>query len=151
VIYAYRITKAKHSGTALSGEGARRAGGRWNDPGIPIVYCSLSLALAAMETFVHLTEEAASLRFASLEIGLPAAQVEVLEKLPKGWQNEPPGAASMQIGTEWAKASRSLALRVPSALIPSEWNILLNPAHPDFAKLAVSKAKPFSFDPRMWK
>lgn len=128
------------------------AGGRWNFPGEPVVYCSLSLALAALETFVHLSEEAAAIRFVSFEIALPSSlEMERVEKLPKGWQNEPPGIASMEVGSAWVKQCRSVALRVPSALIPSEYNVLLNPAHPDFTRLTISKPARFSFNPRMWK
>jgi RES domain-containing protein len=148
----FRITKARHAATAFSGEGARRAGGRWNFPGEPIVYCSSSLSLAALETFVHLGEEGRSIEFVFLEAVIPAsARIDHVTKLPKGWRQEPPGEPSMEVGSKWFRELQSLALAVPSATVPQESNILLNPLHPDFARVTVSKPKPFSFDPRIWK
>jgi RES domain-containing protein len=147
----YRITKARHAATAFSGEGSRRAGGRWNFPGEPAVYCSSSLALAALETFIHLGEQGRSIQFVFLEASIPATvRIEHIIKLPKGWRQSPPGDASMQVGSKWFRERRTAALAVPSAAVPQELNILLNPRHPDFAKIAVSKPQPFSFDSRIW-
>lgn len=147
----YRITKARHEATAFSGEGSRRAGGRWNFPGEAAVYCSSSLALAALETFIHLGEEGRSIEFVFLEASIPAAvRIEHISKLPKGWRQSPPGEASMEVGSKWFRERRSAALAVPSAAVPQELNILLNPLHSDFAKITVSKPQPFSLDSRIW-
>jgi len=148
----YRIAKARHAATAFSGEGAQRAGGRWNVPGEPVVYCSSSLSLAALEIFVHVGEEGRTISFVFFEAVIPSGmRMESLSRLPKGWREEPPGEASMEVGSRWFREMRSAALAVPSAAVPQESNILLNPLHPDFARIAISKPKPFSFDPRIWK
>lgn len=151
MIRAYRISKANYAKDVLTGEGARIAGGRWNYPGDRIVYCSGSLALAALETLVHLGDDARRMQFVYLEIDIPdEVRLERLEHPSKGWRKEPPGEASMRVGTRWISEARGAVLEVPSALIPVEFNLLLNPEHPDFACLKVHRAKPFQFDPRMW-
>ena len=148
----YRLAKAKHARTAFSGLGARLAGGRWNFPGEAVVYCSASLALAALETFVHIGEEGRGLSFVSFEAHLPEKFiVPRLERPPKDWRAEPPGDAAMGVGSRWMAEGRSVAMSVPSVLIPSERNILLNPAHPQFGQISISRAAKFAFDPRLWK
>lgn len=149
---AYRIVKARHAGAAFSGEGARVAGGRWNLPGDAAVYASASLALAAIETFVHLGEDAVHLRFVSFRIDIPD-DVPVLRcrRPPPRWRAEPPEEPSMRYGSTWLRRRRTAVLEVPSVVVPSERNVLLNPAHPDFARLRWSRPQAFVFDPRMWK
>jgi RES domain-containing protein len=150
--HAFRIVKRRHAQQAFNGEGARLAGGRWNSPGLRAVYLSSTLSLAAMETFVHLGEDAARLDYVYFEIDIPAAVLIVpLSVKPKGWRNEPPSSPSMRAGDRWLQGATSALLEVPSAIIPSETNFILNPAHPDRAKLHIGAARPFHFDPRMWK
>lgn len=148
----FRIVKRKHASAAFSGEGAKLAGGRWNLPGQRVVYCSSTLALAALETFVHLGEEGRPLAFVSIAIGVPAAvRTERISQPPPGWRDEPPTRASMEVGARWLAESRTAALYVPSVLIPAEENVILNPEHPDFARLRLGEPQPFSFDPRLRK
>jgi RES domain-containing protein len=117
-----------------------------------VVYCSSTLALAALETLVHLGPDAARLAFVSFEIGIPPeVAIERLDKPPRGWRVEPPGPASVAAGSAWIAAGRTAVLEVPSALVPSEFNALLNPAHADFGKLRITRPQPFPFDPRLWK
>jgi RES domain-containing protein len=151
--HAFRIVKRRHAQHAFNGEGARLAGGRWNSPDLRAVYLSSTLSLAAMETFVHLGEDAARLDYVYFEIDIPAAVllIEPLRVKPKGWRNEPPMSQSMRVGDRWLRAATSALLEVPSAIIPTETNLILNPAHPDRAKLRIGAARPFHFDPRMWK
>ena len=147
----FRITKARHTRTAFSGEGARLAGGRWTYPGEAAVYCSSTLALAALETFVHVGEEGRTLAFASFEVNIPASvRVDRVAKPPRGWREEPPGPASMRVGSNWIRQGRSVALALPSVLVPQEFNVILNPAHSDFSRLEISRRSRFAFDPRMW-
>jgi RES domain-containing protein len=152
LLSAYRIVKARHARTALSGEGARLAGGRWNFPGEVVVYASASLALAAVETFVHLGEDSLALRFVYFRIQIPdGIAIRHCRRPPANWRAEPPAEASMRYGSRWLRSGRTAVLEVPSAIVPSERNYLLNPAHADFARLRVSNALPFLFDPGMWK
>ena len=150
--HAFRIVKRRHAKHAFNGEGARLAGGRWNSPGQRAVYLSTTLSLAAMEIFVHLGEDAARLEYVYFDVAIPASvSILTLTHRPKGWRSEPPANASMRVGVRWLKAGKSALLEVPSAVIPSEMNLLLNPLHSDAAKLRIGTARVFHFDPRMWK
>ena len=148
----YRIVKAQHVRSAFDGEGARLAGGRWNLPGAAMVYTSGTLALAAIETFVHLGEDALHLRFAYLHAAIPDdVTIERCARPPRGWRAEPPEESAMRYGSAWLRTGRSAVLEVPSAIVPSEKNYVLNPRHPDFRTIRIGKALAFVFDPRMWK
>ena len=149
---AHRIVKARHAGAAFSGDGARLAGGRWNRPGDTAVYASASLALAAIETFVHVGEDGLHIPFVSFRVEIPdTVQVQQCRQPPAGWRAEPPQEPSMRYGSAWLRRGRTAVLEVPSAIVPSESNYLLNPQHPDFSKIRIGRARPFAFDPRMWK
>ena len=144
----WRITASEHA-PGLDGEGARLWGGRWNSPGTAMVYTASSLALALLEIWVHLPP---AMRRpdtlperVSVEIDYPdALAIEILGE--PDW-SEP--EALRRFGDEWAGSGRTLALSVPSAVIPAERNLLLNPAHPDMASIRVLSVAPFHFDPRM--
>jgi RES domain-containing protein len=144
----WRIVRRVRAGDAFSGEGARRFGGRWNSPGTAVVYVSDSLALAALETLVHLNPQL-SLDYVSFRVEWPDDLLENLDVPPAGWSVSPAGPASQHVGDQWARENRSPALAVPSTLIPSQRNFLLNPRHPKFPRLRISESAPFSFDPRL--
>ncbi|MBI5784456.1 MAG: RES family NAD+ phosphorylase [Rhodocyclales bacterium] len=150
----WRIVKAKHVTGALDGEGARRYGGRWNPRGTPVVYLGGTLSLAALETFMHLAPEDARLALVAIEVVVPDS-VKITElatkALPADWRNEPPPHATQAIGLDWVKRNETALLRVPSIIVPREFNYLLNPNHRDFAKLKIQPPVPFGFDSRMWK
>lgn len=148
----YRIVKARHARAAFTGEGARIAGGRWNRPGDPVVYTSDSLALAAIETFIHLGEEGLHIRFVYFRVEIPEdLPIERCRRPPQGWRAEPPHEASMRYGSGWVRRGRTAVLEVPSVIVPSEKNYLLNPRHPDFARIRFGRPMPFVFDPRLWR
>jgi RES domain-containing protein len=149
---AYRIVKARHARTAAGGEGSRVAGGRWNRPGEAVVYASASLALAAIETFVQLGEDALPIEFLHFRIEIPeSVAVQRCRRPPPRWRAEPPEESSMRYGSRWLEQGRTAVLEVPSAIVPSEMNYLLNPARADFRRIKVGRPLPFLFDPRMWK
>ncbi|HEU0205045.1 MAG TPA: RES family NAD+ phosphorylase [Burkholderiaceae bacterium] len=151
MLTAYRIAKASHARTAFSGEGARLAGGRWNRPGEAVVYASASLALAAMETFVHLGEDGLQIQFVYFRVQIAdGIKLQRCRQPPAQWRTEPPDEASQRYGSKWLRAGRTAVLEVPSAIIPSEKNFVLNPNHPDFSRLRIGRLLPFVFDPRMW-
>ena len=105
-----------------------------------------------METFVHLGDDALRLDFVYFEVEIPAnVSIASLTRKPKGWLDEPPTASSMRLGDRWLRLGTSALLEVPSAIIPPERNLILNPRHPDSARLRISAARTFQFDPRMWK
>ena len=149
----WRICRERFAGEAFSGIGARRFGGRWNSPGVPMVYASTSLSLAAIELFVHLEpnlqpDDLVSIA-ATLPLGEPAQRLG-LGKLPPAWWTddfEPLRA----IGDAWIRDKTSLAIEVPSAALRSEWNVLVNPLHPALSEITVEKPQPFHFDARMFR
>lgn len=149
---AYRIVKARHASSAFTGEGARIAGGRWNLPGESAVYVSSSLALAAIECFVHLGEDGLHIRFVYFEVAIPdTVMIRRCLRPPRGWRAEPPGDESMRYGSAWLRSRRGAVLEVPSVMVPSEKNYVLNPRHVDYGRIRLGKSQPFGFDPRMWK
>jgi RES domain-containing protein len=137
---------------ALDGEGARRYGGRWNSEGIPVVYASSTLSLAALEYLVHVDIEDVPDDLVALEIEVPegASREEIQPRdLPDDWNRPGQHPACVAAGDRWARAGDALLLDVPSALIPRERNVLINPLHPEAAGVHVRSVAPFAFDPRL--
>lgn len=145
----FRLVQARWSHDAMSGEGARIAGGRWNPPGLPAVYLAGSRALAALEIVVHAPREALRLEWCVLEVEVPDECIATPRRLPEGWRELPSSPAARRFGEGWLREAAAPALRLPSAVIPEESVLLLNPRHPDAARLRVSKPAAFRFDPRM--
>ncbi len=150
---AWRIVKSKHAAGAFSGYGAKTYGGRWNSPGFAVVYCAGSTSLAMLEMLVHLAAPDILKRYVLFEATFDDSLVEVVDvkSLPRNWRRSPAPASLQAIGDDWVSAARSAVLRVPSAIVPSEWNYLLNPSHADFAKVSIGPKHPVKFDPRLIK
>lgn len=148
---AWRITQKRRAKTAFSGEGARLYGGRWNSPGVPMVYVAESQSLAVLEVLVHLDAPALLEEYVFIEADFDDALVTQLGRssLPRNWQADPVPADVQAVGDRWASSGSSAALRVPSVLVPEESNYLLNPRHPDFVKIVVSRPQAFHFDARL--
>ena len=145
---AFRIVKKRHALTAFSGDGARAHGGRWNLPGVPMVYAAHTRALAALESLAHFGGAERRMAFVTFEIEIPdklAMRVEA-GKLPRNWRSDEPSASTQALGSAWQRAGRSAALVVPSVLVPQEYCVLLNPEHPDTDKVMVTFPEPFTFD-----
>ena len=147
---AWRLVKEKHIARAFSGEGAAKAGGRWNSRGVAMVYTSVARSLAALETLVHLNPPIQfSYRIIRIEFDDKLVERLALGALPSDWKLEPPPLSTRHLGDEWVRSLRSAILAAPSAIIPDETNYLLNPAHPDFNTIFIDKPTPFRFDPRL--
>ena len=147
----WRLVKPEYA-PGLDGEGARLAGGRWNSPGVAVVYCSESLALAVLESFVHLPPAmrgAARLpEMTAVKLALPEhAAIREPEEAELPDLSDPEDCRGF--GDEWVAAARALALAVPSAVVPLERNFLVNPAHPEAEGIRVLAEEPFRFDRRM--
>ena len=152
----WRIVRKKYSDSAFSGIGAEKFGGRWNSKGRRVVYTSDSLALAALETLVHLPYPAPpdfhiNCSFYAFHVEVPEEHIRTVDirKLPADWKSEPPGPNTKKLGDHWIKDQASLALKLPSVLVPSEYTVLINPEHPDFTTLHVNSPIPYSFDSRL--
>lgn len=138
----------------LDGEGARRAGGRWNFPGTPVVYTSESIALAAMEVFVHMGAGYIPRDHAIISIEIPEALVKrayIPNPLPERWDAKPESTLARNVGDAWLRERKTLLMRVPSVLVGEEFNYLINPAHRDIRKLTASILRGFQFDPRLFR
>jgi RES domain-containing protein len=132
----WRISKRRYANppaAAFDGEGSRRRGGRWTSPGARVAYASSSLALASLEYFVNLESEDASPDLVSIRLTIPDSvrceRLDVSSLVP----------------------ASSVCLLAPSAVVPEEFNLPINPLHPDFTDLLFAEPSAFSFDPRMWK
>jgi RES domain-containing protein len=153
----WRICRAPYAAEAFSGEGARRFGGRWNSRGVPMVYASSSLSLAAIELFVHLEpgQQPNDLVYLSalLPDGEPARTIEPGELPPDWWTDNATTNAitARDLGDAWIRSGSSLAIMVPSVPIRAEWNVLVNPLHARMSELRVEPAQPFIFDARMFQ
>ena len=145
--------KERHAGIAFDGEGARLFGGRWNSPGTRVAYASDSIALATLEVLAHLQSTAVLQSYVLATIDFPEELVEVLDpaSLRRGWRRYPSPPENQAVGDRWLTEGRSLVLRVPSAIIPSAANFLINPQHPRFGRVIIRQPERFAFDPRLLK
>ena len=146
----WRLTQAQFA-PGLDGKGSQLFGGRWNSPGIPVVYTSSSLALAALEMFVTLPAEIrAKIRMPPLIAVCLEVPDHLIHPLDVASLPESYGIADCRLAGEgWSVGQRSLGLMVPSQVIRREMNILLNPAHPDMPHVQVAVSEPFFFDDRL--
>ncbi len=151
MISAWRITKGKYANKAFSGTGARKYGGRWNSPGTAMVYTSETQSLAVLEMLVHLDGPDLLQEYVLIGVEIEESLLRDLDPsiLPRNWRTDPAPLLLRKIGDDWVVAQTSVALRVPSTLVPGESNLLLNPAHTDFQRVAIGKPFAFSFDPRL--
>lgn len=151
-VTGWRIVKRALADRAFTGEGARLYGGRWNSPGRPAVYLGGSPATAALEVLAHNARPSLlSQQFVILEARLPQDAVLDLDvsTLPVGWNDPQDQTLAAAIGDAWLSSAASLALRVPSAVIPLEKNLVVNVAHHRFEELVMGEPQPFGFDPRL--
>ena len=148
MITAWRIVKAAHVKNAFDGEGARLTGGRWNSPGIPMVYTADSAALAALEMLVHLQRGAQLLSYVVMSCAFDESLVLRLdrERLPANWRSYPAPAALQMLGDAWQKSGASLVLDVPSAIIVTASTFLINPRHQSFPRISIGGPEPFELD-----
>ena len=146
-LHVYRVIEPRKASEPFSGSGAD-SGGRWTSPRTPGVYASLSPAAAMLEYLVHLEGETPD-ELLLARATVPVASVLAQLDLPSDWKERPYRDTVRQVGDHWAKAQQSLALRVPSAVCDGECNIVLNPEHPDFAKLRLDHLTPLKLDPRL--
>ncbi|MBV8634791.1 MAG: RES family NAD+ phosphorylase [Burkholderiaceae bacterium] len=137
----------------LTGTGAKKSGGRWNRVDTPMVYAASNIALACLETIVHLNASALPLNRYLVSINIPDAlwqQAEVFDAAQHvGWDAEPAGIVSLDYGTQWVTAMRSAVLRVPSVIVPEEENVLINPLHADTVRITATKVRKLVYDGRI--
>jgi RES domain-containing protein len=151
MITGWRIVKTRYTSSAFDGEGARLYGGRWNSPGTRMVYTAESISLAILEMLVHLDDSntLSSYSLCSAQFDEPLVTSIKINELPPNWREYPTLPRLQQIGDQWIKSQASVVLRVPSVVVETESNYLINPSHPDFSLVKLGKPKPYEFDSRL--
>lgn len=145
---AWRLVHTRWQDSALSGEGAARYPGRWNRSGERVVYLAGSLALAALETLVHLEVGIIEQPYVALEVEFPDERVgQLAAPLPEGWRSDL--ECTRALGSAWLKGGETPVLAVPSAIVQVEKNYLLNPLHPQASQVRVLRSVDFEWDPRL--
>ncbi len=144
----YRITLARYADRLqASGRSAR-----WNSDEREVIYTSSSIALACLENIVHRSQLGLSAQFRLLNIMVPdELMVRLVEEddLPQDWQGYGNMRITQTLGDQWIEENRYAILKVPSSIVPAEYNYLLNPHHMDFKKIRLVRTEPFVFDTRI--
>lgn len=146
----FRILTHRHVADAFSGEGARLYGGRWNSKGLAMVYTASSRSLAMLEMLVQ--DQPLRARYAVIPAKIPSdVRIERISPsaLPPDWMTAERVDDLRAIGGDWIKRAKTAVLCVPSAVVPREFNYLLNPAHPEFAQITLADAETLTTDFRL--
>jgi RES domain-containing protein len=157
IVHRIAATTPGYRADDLSGKGAAITGGRWNRPGMPMLYCASHLSLAILESLVHLgTGRPPPRNRYRIEVDIPDALwtarriARTDPTFPADWDVHPARAGSMDYGSHWLAAKSELVLVVPSVAVPSEDNVLLNPAHSDFPAVRCRNIGRLDFDRRLF-
>jgi RES domain-containing protein len=149
----YRLLNNKY-GSALSGKGAKIAGGRWNSPEIEMIYTSESRSLCTAEVAVNLPMGILPKGYEMITLNIPD-EMNITEMnedmLPLGWESSPFTTLTQRFGDRFIYENKFPVMKVPSAVVPGDFNYLINPRHPDFNKIEIIKKEPYEFDERLFK
>ena len=146
----WRITTARFAATAFTGEGARLYGGRWNPKGWELIYTTETQSLALLEMMVQ--DDRLRARYVLIPAMLPQDLRETRiesSQLPQAWRTIGARDVLQRLGREWLQAGQTAVLNVPSAVVPAERNLLLNPRHPDFARIRIGDPQSLDTDTRL--
>ena len=146
----FRIVTQRHVTEAFSGEGARLFGGRWNPKGVAMVYTASSRSLAILEMLVQ--DQPLRAHYTIIAARIPSSvRIERVAptRLPENWTTGEPVDELRAIGAAWINRAKIAVLRVPSAVVPSEFNYLLNPTHSDFGRIHLGEVEPITTDRRL--
>jgi len=149
----FRITRYNSRTPSFSGDGAKLFNGRYNPLGTPVVYTSDHSASAMLEILVHLNKYAQLVKIQHYyyRVAVEDAQIQDLSEIRISKKN-PVLTENEQLGLEWVKAAQKPFLRVPSALAPEAWNLILNPMFPNWENTCtIEGAFPVTFDSRFMK
>ena len=146
----YRLSRAKYK-NHLSGKGAALKGGRWNSPGLEVIYCATNRSLAMAEVVVHLTIGTLPKDYFMIEIETPeTTKLKTVSALPHDWNIFPHSSICRHIGDQFILDNKDLLLKVPSAVTQGDYNILINPSHSLIHKIKIKSATAFPFDRRLF-
>jgi len=151
ILWRIAAQTRKYATDDLSGAGAAKSPGRWNDDGQPVLYTAPTVAIAVLETASHINDAGLPLNRYLVQIEVPdrvwaARAVLDVTRLPVAWSAIPAGRASIQAGAEWLRAMSTAILQVPSVIVPEESAALINPLHPDAKKLTAKIVRLFEYN-----
>ncbi len=149
----FRIAKTQNIND-LSGTGARIYGGRWNHKGTGIIYTSESISLATVEYLVHVPLSIAPTNLSLMTLQIPdevTPKEIIMADLPDNWREYPAPSKLAESGSNWARANESLLFRVPSVVVEYEYNILINPFHPDMKHVTILQVENYKADKRLFR
>jgi RES domain-containing protein len=152
MVEVWRLVPGNRAVQAFDGEGARLYGGRWNSPGLPVVYTGGSRALAALEILVHLGPAQRTTTFLRFTVQIPPLLIDSLppDVSPEDYRQHAAISPETQaLGDHWLRHGQRPVLKVPSVIIPEEPNYLINPRHPDLSRIRIGSPEPFAFDLRL--
>jgi len=146
----YRLSKTKFA-EDLTGEGARLNGGRWNHVGTACLYTAESRALAVLEYTVNVNIDDIPRALSLITLEIPDTSIDIYTEaqLPGDWKAAPAPSSTRDFGTNWLKAAGNLVIKVPSAVVPEEWNLIINPLHPAIKECKIMDARDFVYDVRI--
>lgn len=152
----WRLEKKRHIETAFYGKNSLRSSGHWHHEGVQVAYASEHPGVAVLEKLVWLDsyEAARGSDYVLLPLHLdPSDHLEELDpaQLPEHWDTFPHPEETRDLGTRWVEEERSVVLAVPSAIVPTASNYLINPSHADIHALEQGDPIPFSWDPRLFR
>jgi len=146
-----RLSKSKYS-SDLTGKGAERSGGRWNNKGVAMIYTGESRALCTTEIAVHMPLGNIPMDYEIIFIEIPDASISEFDitTLPEDWRSFPHPHFTREIGDQFISDTICLVLKVPSAVVPGDFNYLINPYHKDFSSVKIVEIGSFEFDVRLF-
>lgn len=145
----FRIARARYA--SLDGEGARLVGGRWNSPGTPVVYAGTSRSITILEVLAHADPDLLPSDLSIFEIDFPDALASErinVPALPDDWRT-PGHPHCIALGDAWLRQGATPILYVPSAIVPEEWNLVINPRHSAAGRITLITTAAFTFDRRL--
>jgi RES domain-containing protein len=148
----FRLARAPYA-KILSGSGAALKGGRWNSIGVEMIYTAANRALAMAEVAVHFTAATLPDDYMMVTLQIPddlVIQQISTDALADDWNIYPPLLSTQRIGDDFVRENRFPVFRVPSAVVQGEFNLLLNPHHPDFKRITIEEIQKFPFDSRIF-
>lgn len=149
----FRLTRAKFA-NSLSGKGAAIKGARWNSVGVELIYTASNRSLAMAEVAVHFTFATLPEDYMMVTIEIPndiSLQEVKVKDLPSNWQDFPHPSTTQIFGDKFVAENKSCLMRIPSAVTQGDYNLLINPKHPDFVKIKIISIEKFPFDKRIFK
>lgn len=146
----YRLCRTSRA-RDLSGEGPRLFGGRWNHIDTPCIYTAENRSLAILEYSVHIMEDDIPRALSMMSIEIPDNNMlEVpVHRLPGNWHHTPVPPSTQDFGTKMLEKLLNPVIKIPSAIIPEEYNYILNPKHPDASLFKIVEIRDFVYDIRI--